>query len=79
MSKFLSSGFDHPCKQTCSGWQQGRERGWCDIVRTAEFKAIKTSIKSLRDTENFNKNEFCDHVLKMILSIEKLIDTGKTP
>lgn len=19
--------FDHPCKQTCSGWEQGRQRG----------------------------------------------------
>jgi hypothetical protein len=19
---------DHPCKQTCSGWEQGRERGY---------------------------------------------------
>lgn len=24
---FLKAGFDHPCKQTCSGWEQGRERG----------------------------------------------------
>lgn len=22
--------FDHPCKQTCSGWQQGYERGKFD-------------------------------------------------
>lgn len=24
---------DHPCKQTCSGWKQGRERGIRDAVR----------------------------------------------
>lgn len=23
----LKKGFDHPCKQTCSGWEQGRQRG----------------------------------------------------
>lgn len=21
---------DHPCRDTCSGWQQGRERGWAE-------------------------------------------------
>lgn len=25
--KVMDSGFDHPCKQTCSGWQQGYDRG----------------------------------------------------
>lgn len=23
----MEAGFDHPCKQTCSGWEQGRQRG----------------------------------------------------
>lgn len=23
----FKAGFDHPCKQSCSGWQQGFERG----------------------------------------------------
>ncbi len=26
----FKAGFDHPCKQTCSGWQQGYERGMAD-------------------------------------------------
>lgn len=26
-------GFDHPCKQTCSGWQQGYERGRDDLQK----------------------------------------------
>lgn len=25
--KMLEMGFDHPCKDTCSGWQQGYDRG----------------------------------------------------
>ncbi len=25
--EIMKAGFDHPCRQTCSGWQQGRERG----------------------------------------------------
>lgn len=25
--KIMAAGFDHPCKQACSGWQQGFERG----------------------------------------------------
>lgn len=27
MSKALEAGFDHPCRETCSGWKQGKERG----------------------------------------------------
>jgi hypothetical protein len=27
MSKSLDEMFDHPCKQTCSGWKQGFEKG----------------------------------------------------
>lgn len=25
--KIMDAGFDHPCKDTCSGWEQGRMRG----------------------------------------------------
>lgn len=25
--KIMNAGFDHPCKQTCSGWMQGHQRG----------------------------------------------------
>ncbi len=32
----LTAGFDHPCRQTCSGWTQGRERGRLDATRIAE-------------------------------------------
>ncbi len=28
--KILEAGFDHPCRQTCSGWEQGRQRGTFD-------------------------------------------------
>jgi len=25
--KMYDQGFDHPCRETCSGWKQGKERG----------------------------------------------------
>lgn len=28
LDEFTKAGFDHPCKQTCSGWQQGHDRGF---------------------------------------------------
>jgi len=27
----IPSELDHPCKETCSGWQQGKERGIQDV------------------------------------------------
>lgn len=33
----MSDKLDHPCKQTCSGWKQGFERGFGDklkVIRT---------------------------------------------
>lgn len=33
----VKSGFDHPCRFTCSGWEQGRERG--------EFKASRDTVR----------------------------------
>lgn len=35
--KELADMFDHPCKQTCSGWKQGYEKGYA----AAELKAQK--------------------------------------
>lgn len=29
--KILESGFDHPCRETCSGWRQGYDRGVYDL------------------------------------------------
>lgn len=29
--KIMEAGFDHPCKQTCSGWEQGRLRGRAEV------------------------------------------------
>lgn len=35
--KIMEAGFDHPCRETCSGWVQGRERGIFDLRRYKEF------------------------------------------
>lgn len=31
----MSSELDHPCRQTCSGWKQGHERGVKDGMERA--------------------------------------------
>lgn len=35
--KAQESPFDHPCRQTCSGWIQGYERGRSESAREIEF------------------------------------------
>lgn len=36
----LKAGLDHPCRETCSGWKQGRDRGLYDSQsRIVELEA----------------------------------------
>lgn len=39
--KFVEKGFDHPCKQTCSGWKQGHERGHAEGMALGLAKAAR--------------------------------------
>lgn len=56
--KILEAGFDHPCKQTCSGWQQGRDRGRFEARRELiESEEIKGVIEALKDAEFCLRNE----------------------
>lgn len=34
--KMIEAGFDHPCKETCSGWQQGYDLGRQSIIHVRE-------------------------------------------
>jgi hypothetical protein len=37
----LKAGFDHPCRETCSGWAQGKQRGEYDSkVKIANLEHI---------------------------------------
>ena len=38
---------DHPCKQTCSGWKQGYERGMSQA--SMEVEALKAQIKEANE------------------------------
>ena len=31
-----TAGFDHPCRETCSGWQQGHDRGYDQALALCE-------------------------------------------
>lgn len=42
------AGFDHPCKQTCSGWKQGFERGQFDLKEIVGQHAVyKIALESI--------------------------------
>ncbi len=47
-NKIMEAGFDHPCKQTCSGWQQGFERGAFDLE--ACQKRLEAAVRLLKVT-----------------------------
>lgn len=37
-------GFDHPCKDTCSGWKQGGDRVRADLMRIVNHQAEMKSL-----------------------------------
>lgn len=46
--ELLKRGFDHPCRQTCSGWQQGFDRGAAE--KDKEIEELNTRLlKCLND------------------------------
>ena len=46
--KIMEAGFDHPCRQTCSGWKQGFERGQMEANKKLRI-AVKAMEKYLTD------------------------------
>lgn len=57
----LEAGFDHPCKDTCSGWKQGRERGL--LERDQEIKMLREQNAVLvRQLRKIAHNWVCDEI-----------------
>lgn len=50
--KIMKQGFDHPCRDTCSGWRQGYERG------IMEREEVGVKLHSTMDAVVW-ANEFC--------------------
>jgi len=75
MDPFLKAGFDHPCKQTCSGWEQGRERGMLeseekiDLLKK-QLKDLASTTKAIIDISDRN-HDYWDRAKEMIRAIEK--------
>jgi predicted RNase H-like nuclease (RuvC/YqgF family) len=38
-------GLDHPCKETCSGWKQGKERGQLELA--PQITALRNEVRIL--------------------------------
>lgn len=64
------AGFDHPCRQTCSGWQQGYDRGYDELKAKHErvLQMLELAVAQLQYTQNLFKAEDLDNsvVLSMI-------------
>lgn len=43
----FKAGVGHPCKETCSGWKQGRERGYQDALDGPEVKRLVDVLKKV--------------------------------
>ena len=52
---------DHPCRQTCSGWEQGRERGRLDKVD--ELLDHKARIAELEEALEKVDQFLCEHII----------------
>lgn len=42
----MAQAFDHPCKQTCSGWEQGFERGFHEGQEATFRKVVNWMMKN---------------------------------
>ena len=43
---------DHPCKQTCSGWRQGYEKGMSELEQ--ENEALRSALEFYADVNNWD-------------------------
>lgn len=77
------SQFDHPCKQTCSGWQQGYEAGRASVKESLLILAraalaqleVSSSDRSAIASIVWRPNEDAtkEDLLKGILAINKIV------
>jgi hypothetical protein len=65
--EFLKAGFDHPCKQTCSGWRQGRERGQHEIISVSSVFLRKIA----RSIDGEKSAEIAEEALQALEKIDK--------
>jgi len=52
--KIMAAGFDHPCRETCSGWAQGRERGLFEAKQDIERAYFLRNTDSLAHEKNYH-------------------------
>lgn len=69
--KILEAGFDHPCRQTCSGWEQGRARGKYDTQPI--IRALAEEIDQLKLSRKDHEDDW-----KRIQDAEREVDALKT-
>lgn len=67
--------FDHPCKETCSGWKQGYEKGKAELNKKQDkfLESIHNDLLHILRFLNANGVDEAREVLKpLILSIERV-------
>lgn len=72
MSKSLDEMFDHPCRNVCSGWQQGYEKGLSDSVAVGLCPACGSSfyLKDFRVFYDQTLSEKVDSIRSLELMIK---------
>ena len=79
----MSSGkaLDHPCRETCSGWKQGYEKGLAE--KDKEIERLRAALEDAKLGFNTLYDKFiCDDFIASGISqrmrrIEKALDGGE--
>ena len=77
----MSKELDHPCKQTCSGWQQGFEKGKAKAKQSEQrlveaLQGIEQLIESgdlCRDiSKDADRSHFVQQGLRITMALKKM-------
>lgn len=70
---FHTSGLEHPCKLTCSGWQQGFERGFDTAVDALYVKKLIVALREAEDNLKYEIEHYkIRNYIRRILECEEL-------
>jgi hypothetical protein len=73
---------DHPCRQTCSGWKQGFEKGQISGLGPAMARALIMAIEQLEKVSHSPKMSCHSHCVccdarEALKEIQQILEEGK--
>ncbi len=66
--KLHDAGFDHPCRETCSGWKQGHERGYERGM--TQFKKSQKDLVQERDELEKEQSEVSSNLREILDNVK---------